>query len=1523
MKCIYCGSEDVIYRKFHHIWECQDCGESFDPDERERMTEEINVFFSYAHDDESFENGAVVVDRLKQLIEEKSGGKIKIWLDTYSIPRNKDWRELITSGIVESDRFVGFMSRKALRDPGVCRDELGIAVGSRYGIISCVLLEGERTLNPPAEFTERQWIDLSDWKKKRDEGEAEFERFLNDAADELIGILRDPETLRFNHEVKKLKESLGISAVDEMTRIDELLKFKMTGRGWLEDRINTWLNDKNGSRVMTLYADPGAGKSLFSAHFQFANPNVIAALACDSRSEEYSQTDKITDRLAYLIALRLPDYRRQLMHILTDKNTLTKTGHDRFNTLIATPLSRVIDGERSAKLIIIDGLDEAKSGALAEFIRSYHDKLKPYIRILITARPERMLRRQLAPSAEFSCTELNLDDYAEMNDADIRQYYEENLEDLLKDRPGCDVFMNRLVEASSGIFYYAFTILPQLRESLEKGEPLESMTFPKGLNDLLLKTFLRKFGEPDASGSVEKYNAFVREPLSMVAASPYALPLKTLQKMQGWMNARLEDFLRPLETMLDLSGGFIRLFHKSFTDWLNDSKASAAFYAPQEDGIRSLAAACFKAFEQGTDEMDEYELANASRLLRSAGMKKEYEQITDSSEYTSALKKLAKAYADDRQHERAAELYLEYARIFKEKCENSGDPDQAHEAVWGNIYACDALVDMLDYLAAEVAAIAALKIAEKFAKKYPEDPNLQRELCVSYERLGDIAEARNNYYAAEGYYAKALEIGKRLAKKYPDDPKMQRDLSISYNNLGDIAKARNDYNAAEGYYTKALEISEKLAEKYPEDPQMQRDLSVSYNKLGGIAETRNDYKAVEGYYAKDLEISERLAEKYPEDPQMQRDLSFSYNNLGDIAKARNDYKAAKRYYAKALAIREKLAEKYPEDPQMQRDLSFSYNKLGGIAETRNDYKAAEGYYSKALEIGERFAEKYPDDPGMQRDLSVSYNNLGDIAKARNDYNAAEGYYSKALEIGEKLAEKYPDDSQMQRDLSVSYGRLGGIAEALNDYKAAEGYYAKALAIREKLAEKYPDDPQMQRDLSFSYNNLGNIAERRNDYKAAEGYYAKALEISEKLAEKYPEDPQMQRDLSISYNNLGDIAKARNDYKAAEGYYAKALAIREKLAEKYPEDPQMQRDLSVSYNKLGGIAETRNDYKAAEGYYAKVLEIGKRLAKKYPEDPNLQRDLSVSYNKLGGIAETRNDYKAAEGYYAKVLEIGKRLAKKYPEDPNLQRDLSVSYGTLGGIAETRNDYTVAEGYYAKALEIGERLAKKYPEDPNLQRDLSVSYNKLGGIAETRNDYNSAEGYYAKALEIGEKLAEKYPDDPQMQRDLSVLYNNLGGIAEARNDYKAAEGYYAKALEIRERLAKMFPGVPMLKDDLAVSLFKCGTCSADGKLSSEQKAMLRSAAAIWEELYKQTGYELYAERREIAQNRLNQCSEQGGKNMEQKKPGFFAQLREEIRAYREMRMLIRMFEIMEKTDRKLTKVIEEADELIQSGETDDEE
>ena len=40
----------------------------------------------------------------------------------------------------------------------------------------------------------------------------------------------------------------------------------------------------------------------------------------------------------------------------------------------------------------------------------------------------------------------------------------------------------------------------------------------------------------------------------------------------------------------------------------------------------------------------------------------------------------------------------------------------------------------------------------------------------------------------------------------------------------------------------------------------------------------------------------------------------------------------------------------------------------------------------------------------------------------------------------------------------------------------------------------------------------------------------------------------------------------------------------------------------------------------------------------------------------------------------------------------------------------------------------------------------------------------------------------------------------------------------------------PGSSDAEGRLALFLFKCGTCSADGKLSSEQKAMLRDDVAL---------------------------------------------------------------------------------------------
>ena len=81
----------------------------------------MKVFFSYPHD----HNGAFV-RRLKLDLEARGHS---VWFDEAKIRHGDDWRNQITRGILESEAVVAFLSKHAVRDPGVCLNELVIAHG--------------------------------------------------------------------------------------------------------------------------------------------------------------------------------------------------------------------------------------------------------------------------------------------------------------------------------------------------------------------------------------------------------------------------------------------------------------------------------------------------------------------------------------------------------------------------------------------------------------------------------------------------------------------------------------------------------------------------------------------------------------------------------------------------------------------------------------------------------------------------------------------------------------------------------------------------------------------------------------------------------------------------------------------------------------------------------------------------------------------------------------------------------------------------------------------------------------------------------------------------------------------------------------------------------------------------------------------------------------------------------------------------------------------------------------------------
>ena len=92
----------------------------------------------------------------------------------------------------------------------------------------------------------------------------------------------------------------------------------------------------------------------------------------------------------------------------------------------------------------------------------------------------------------------------------------------------------------------------------------------------------------------------------------------------------------------------------------------------------------------------------------------------------------------------------------------------------------------------------------------PDRADYQRDLSVSYDRMGDLNRALGQGEAARQAFLNSLAIRERLANAEPDRADYQRDLSVSYNKMGDLYRRSRRGRAAPGLLN-SLAISERLA----------------------------------------------------------------------------------------------------------------------------------------------------------------------------------------------------------------------------------------------------------------------------------------------------------------------------------------------------------------------------------------------------------------------------------------------------------------------------------------------------------------------------------------------------------------------------------------------------------------------------------------------------------------------------------------------------------------------------------------
>jgi len=116
----------------------------------------------------------------------------------------------------------------------------------------------------------------------------------------------------------------------------------------------------------------------------------------------------------------------------------------------------------------------------------------------------------------------------------------------------------------------------------------------------------------------------------------------------------------------------------------------------------------------------------------------------------------------------------------------------------------------------------------------PHNPDLQRDLSIAYDEIGDQhAEQDNLVGALECFEASMMVVG-RLAKANPDTIAYLRDFSVCSEKIGEVQNALGNREAAIAAYEESLPIVTMLANRFPEEEEYLFDLKITKDRLAEL-----------------------------------------------------------------------------------------------------------------------------------------------------------------------------------------------------------------------------------------------------------------------------------------------------------------------------------------------------------------------------------------------------------------------------------------------------------------------------------------------------------------------------------------------------------------------------------------------------------------------------------------------------------------------------------------------------------------
>ena len=497
--------------------------------------EKPTIFISYGRKDAE--------DLAKKLEQDLARDGYDVWRDKTKIRSGASWEEQIEHALLERKVFIALLSPHAVRRPdGVCLDEISMARYHGRTIIPAMVVQ----CRPPLGVFRLDWLDFQNWNN-----EGNYQKTYGRLTDTLV---EGTEVEGYHAHIFSRLRPLDFSV--ELSRLNRYF----TGREWLFDELDQWLEDEN-SRVFFITGDPGVGKSAVMARIADKNERVGAFHFCIFSLLDSCNPFRFARSIASQLATQFPDYRAALEAANLERLDETDPG-SLLRRLVIDPLKAVkLEGP---VLILVDGLDESRAyggrDTIAKVLCERLSDFPNWVRLVISSRKEPDILDSFS-----SYKPREIDTGCEGNRGDIRKYLKEkasktSLKELLSgERIDLENFITITMERSEGNFLFVAEALKAVESGLL--DPANPEDFPVGLVGLYQSFFERMF--PGRQG----YRDF-QPILSVLCAAREPLTLTQIANILNMRPFDVEERLSRFAVYFPFKDDVYQAFHKSIIDWL-------------------------------------------------------------------------------------------------------------------------------------------------------------------------------------------------------------------------------------------------------------------------------------------------------------------------------------------------------------------------------------------------------------------------------------------------------------------------------------------------------------------------------------------------------------------------------------------------------------------------------------------------------------------------------------------------------------------------------------------------------------------------------------------------------------------------------------------------------------------------------------------------------------------------------------------------------------------------------------------